>query len=433
MAPAPAPAAGSGECELPILRFLLVLLIVLTPGSLAELKAEVVSGYELVDADALAVRITASTTPSELAAHLTAHLGSDAQKARAIYRWITANVDYDIAALAQGDLRTQQPQVVLRTGRAVCHGYALLFNALAAEAGLESRLIRGFSKGVGDLAGGRPAVKPDHAWNAVLVDGQWRLVDATWGAGYLSDGRFVRRFSEHYFLTSPAQFVYDHFPEDSKWQLLDKPLSRQQYESLVALRPAFFDSGLQVVSHPAARIQVAGMASVRLRVPQDSSVLARLETAGGKLPASTLAQREGEHLVVHVAPPAPGEYLLRIYAAKGANPSGEHELAAEYKVISSGGAQAWEFPTTFGAFGETGATVSEPLSRVLQAGSQVRFRIAVPGASDVAVVQDGKWQSLKNRAGTAEGLVSVQTGQVQVAARMPGRSAYDVLLAYDVR
>ena len=55
--------------------------------------------------------------------------------------------------------------------------------------------------------------KTNHAWNLVLVEGEWRPLDNTFGAGHLDKGgTFTREFDEHWFLTDPAEFVPAHFP-----------------------------------------------------------------------------------------------------------------------------------------------------------------------------------------------------------------------------
>lgn len=56
----------------------------------------------------------------------------------------------------------------LVNGRAVCQGYALAMKLLLCYAGIESTVISGTSQGVA------------HAWNAVLLDGDWYYLDATW-------------------------------------------------------------------------------------------------------------------------------------------------------------------------------------------------------------------------------------------------------------
>ncbi len=32
-----------------------------------------------------------------------------------------------------------------------------------------------------------------HAWNEVLIDNNWISLDATWDAGYINNGQFVKK------------------------------------------------------------------------------------------------------------------------------------------------------------------------------------------------------------------------------------------------
>src|SRR6202034_1523577 len=38
-----------------------------------------------------------------------------------------------------------------------------------------------------------------------------------------------KRFKEFYFLTPPEQFIFNHLPKDSKWQLLDNVVSQEEF------------------------------------------------------------------------------------------------------------------------------------------------------------------------------------------------------------
>ncbi|KAI5309028.1 hypothetical protein KEM55_004264, partial [Ascosphaera atra] len=115
-------------------------------------------------------------------------------------------------------IRGAQPQDTLVSGVAVCDGYAGLFLALATHAGLEARKLSGHGKGFGyaPLAPGQPIPPPSsgHAWNAVRVDdGEWKLVDATWGAGHVNaDKTYSKAFHEEYFTMSNEEFSLKHFP-----------------------------------------------------------------------------------------------------------------------------------------------------------------------------------------------------------------------------
>lgn len=76
-------------------------------------------------------------------------------------------------------------------------------------------LVSGISKGYGYKLGEvmTKNTKTDHAWNLVLVQGEWRPWDCTWGAGHLNEGnKYKREFDEFWFLTDPADFLPSHFP-----------------------------------------------------------------------------------------------------------------------------------------------------------------------------------------------------------------------------
>ena len=87
-----------------------------------------------------------------------------------------------------------------------------------------------------------------HAWNAVVNDGYWFLIDVTWDAGHLRGDRFVKAYSTDYLLTPPKLFAVTHFPSHDKWQLLDAPMTRGEFMRAPILRQSFHAQGLRLVS-----------------------------------------------------------------------------------------------------------------------------------------------------------------------------------------
>lgn len=75
--------------------------------------------------------------------------------------------------------------------------------------------------------------KPNHRWNAVLVDSTWYLLDVTWASGFISySDQFVKAYDDYYFLTPPLDFIRDHYPEDNRWTLLvDPPTLKEFYRT----------------------------------------------------------------------------------------------------------------------------------------------------------------------------------------------------------
>jgi hypothetical protein len=175
-----------------------------------------------------------SVAIAALAHRLAAHASTDSAKAAALYEWLARNVGYDVPRYLAGDIAAQPPEQVYRTRVAVCSGYAALYQRLAAEIGLGAEIIYGYAKGF-DYASGQSTSRTNHAWLAVSVAGEWRLVDPTWGAGAVHDGAFVPAFSWDYFLVDPNALVLSHFPKESRWQLLRQPMRRREFERLPAV------------------------------------------------------------------------------------------------------------------------------------------------------------------------------------------------------
>ena len=125
--------------------------------------------YDKIDAHALAMPAWAEQSVESLAADLVEPAKNEREKARAIFRWICQNIDYDLGSYFAGRLGSTKSEDVLKSRSSVCSGYSDLFSALAREAGLEAVEIRGYGKGYSYRPGQRFAGPYNHAWNAVEV------------------------------------------------------------------------------------------------------------------------------------------------------------------------------------------------------------------------------------------------------------------------
>jgi hypothetical protein len=410
---------------------LALLLLLLAGASAAAPPAAATEGSEFaaIDAHALLAPSSATSSVSALAAYLAAPARDDREKARAIFRWITNNVAYDFALWRE----SADPEAVLKRRRAVCSGYSALFKALAQAAGLQAEVVYGLSKGIGFEGGEGPAGSPSHAWNAVKIAGEWRLLDCTWGAGSLEARRgFVPRFRGHYFLTPPEIFLDDHFPEEPRWQLLDPPIPREEYFRRVQRRPAFFEHGLRLVSHPGARIEADGSLSVVIGAPERTIVTARLCEPGRELEEQyTFTQREPGGFLIRVLFPQKGDYLLRIFAADKSLPGDALDWALEYAITARSGKGGRKFPETYASFLTRDCHLETPLSQALPADTSVEFSLTVPGAQDVLVAINEAVSRLAARGGGRfSGAVPVGRGEVTVFAKFPDNARYEGLLEY---
>lgn len=389
--------------------------------------------FTAVDAHADSAPAAAASSVPALAEYLARAGADEMTRTRAIYRWITGNINYDAAGLRTGNYGDLSPEGVLRRRVAVCQGYAQLAEALGTAMGLRIRVLSGWSKGYGYRPGQTFTGQPNHAWNAVQIGGRWRLMDPTWGAGYLdAQMRFQRRFQEHYFLTDPASFVFDHLPEDSTWQLLPRPIGAQEYIELVNLRPGFFGNGLRLRSHSRAFIDADGRVAVTFDLTQPAELLAQVLEASTNRPLDgswALVQAGDGRAELRAAFPREGEYLLRLFA-KPAGQEGPAHWALDYLVRSSTGSEDARLPQTFSSFTQRGVQLIEPWQAVLPAGRTQRFALRAPGALEVAIVANQQWTRLSQDGELFSAELAVPPGDVTVYARYRADEQFTGLLRY---
>ena len=134
------------------------------------------------------------------------------QKVRAIHDYVASVATYDsdaadaiAAGATDGELvqQSQEAYGILVAGTAVCNGYAQAFQAMAQAADVPTVIVTGeASSGVTTGA---------HAWNKVLVNGEWRVVDVTW------DDADAWATQEIYLLVKPGDKSLDTRTEDLEW------------------------------------------------------------------------------------------------------------------------------------------------------------------------------------------------------------------------
>lgn len=196
-----------------------------------------------IDGKAISIPFARADT---LAKRLAALGTTDLEKVRAIFRWITEHIDYnmiifnrnkitgpfyqepDDSNVALPPLNERVAAKVLYKKVAFCDGYSRLFKTLCDHAGIQSEIVFGYAR---NNISKKFAV--NHTWNAVYLDSAWHLLDVTWASGFVSySNEYIKQYNDFYFLTPPDQFIHDHYPEDLQWALLnDPPIYREFTQS----------------------------------------------------------------------------------------------------------------------------------------------------------------------------------------------------------
>jgi hypothetical protein len=202
--------------------------------------------FRELDAHAIGVPNFYTTDIHTLVNYLIKPASNDIEKTRVIFRWIAENVNYDDHGYNTGNYSDVSAEGVFKNRVAVCDGFSELFKLMGEIAGLEVVKISGYSKGY-SYDEGSTFEETNHAWNAIRIDGTWKLFDVTWGQGHgVTEGgqlKSINEFDEFWFATDPYAFIFTHLPEEPKWQLIENPISKRYFERLPYIQSSFFAMG----------------------------------------------------------------------------------------------------------------------------------------------------------------------------------------------
>ncbi|XP_014218702.1 hillarin [Copidosoma floridanum] len=299
---------------------------------------------EFADIDQIAISVAQEDqkTFTDLVRQLVSKCGSDIEKARTIFRWITVKnlntMQFD------ENLRGDTPMGLLRGIKHGTESYHVLFKRLCSYAGLHCVVIKGYSKS----AGYQPGVRFEdnrfrNSWNAVYVAGSWRFVQCNWGARHLVNAKEVPHpgqpkeksdslryeYDDHYFLTDPREFIYEFFPLQEDWQLLKQPISLKDFEELPFVRSLFFRYGLyfpDTNTNAVMYTDATGAATVRIAMPANmqSSLIFHYNLKfydsdgdnydGVSLKRFVMQSVVGNLVAFRVHAPCSGSFLLDVFA-----------------------------------------------------------------------------------------------------------------------
>lgn len=241
---------------------------------------------------AAAVPEAALRSPSALGKWLKAEIGDPMERTRALHDIVATRIRYDFDRIRNNsnNASNQAAAVVLKTGLGVCAGYANLIKAAGSAAGLEVVRLSGDSRNLGDYGASsgediRFNAGGGHAWNAVRIDGRWFFLDATWDAGHgtVAEG-FTAEYRTTYLFTPPEVMILTHRPDATRWQQLEKPLSRADWLRQPYMRPRGRELGLELLAPDRPFVPWSHVLEVKVDNPFGMRVAGHVERdADGKV------------------------------------------------------------------------------------------------------------------------------------------------------
>lgn len=314
-----------------------------------------------------------------------------------IYYWISQNIRYDIDADFNSHNRHQKAEDVFRTGKSTCEGYASIFKTLCDSLLIPCEKISGYAKDYFFKIDRPTFSEINHTWNAVQFNkNHWYLIDSAWGTGYIDGNHeYKKDLKPHYFLTHPEHMIYNHLPEESRWQLLTKPITMEEYIRLPHVHSYYFIYNLNII-YPRFSSQVSfntrqSFAEVLIQAPNNIQLTCSIKDD----PRSTsLTQYDYTRQVWQClfSPYKSGFHTLIIFASEiSAMNIFKNVIELGVEVFAKDFIRGKTLPITFGKFTEYQCQILTPLEGILKRGRKVTIRCRIPNASSARISLDGIW------------------------------------------
>ncbi|XP_061178736.1 uncharacterized protein LOC133187396 isoform X2 [Saccostrea echinata] len=255
-----------------------------------------------------------------LVAAITKGLMTQQLKAHALYCWLTS---LDLCKLPKGKHKATSPATKVKMLADKKMTYAQFYQELCKAAGIKCEKVEGYVKSQDYLPGNTvQSSKFQHTWCAVQLDGHFRLVDPQYGAKRDRDNKHERFYMDHYFMTSPDNFLLSHYPKEKRWLLMNQTYSIEGFESMVKTWPAMFHFNIRPLSMKSVIRTYDGKLSITVLL-RNVAVNPSLEYSGPgpELDAYSLKEniieeiRDAENAeTFHITLPQEGNYYFTLDA-----------------------------------------------------------------------------------------------------------------------
>ena len=185
---------------------------------------------------------------------------NEAETAYLVYAWLGQNIAVDCNLENTG---YEFPNTVYKDGKGNYAGFAALFFTMASNLNIEVVPIKGKQKIPAGDNYSVPYKVVEIAWDSILIDGTYYLVDSAIGAGYCIDG-FVKSNTDFYFGTKPELFIRSHFPDEENWQLLEKKITLSKFNSWPYITHRFYLQGFETLSPDTIDVDVSSGSKITL-------------------------------------------------------------------------------------------------------------------------------------------------------------------------
>lgn len=217
--------------------------------------------------DSIVLKYPSFSKVEDLAHQIENDFSTDLEKSRAAFFWLTKNIRYNVKEFynprkrgyrfqyaseeekiqkLQG-LKNQLVAETFKNKLGVCEEYAQSFKKICDLLKIEAAVITGYVR-IDSREIGKPSNSPNHAWNAVKIDGKWLILDATWAAGSIYNNNWIRKFNDYFFDMPKDKMFKTHFPSDTIWVLRFGRITLEEFYNQPIYSSTFLDLKTTLIS-----------------------------------------------------------------------------------------------------------------------------------------------------------------------------------------
>lgn len=233
-------------------------------------------------------------TPGELArGHIIQKFSDQLDQLRAVFDFCALKLKWEM--LVADDMQEEvigSLARVMQTRRASSFDVAHSFKQMCDALSIRCDVISGYLKGPGEVWHNPGIPRSNHYWNAVVIEGLWRMVDASLASPSFPTrdiySKCDKRTPEYfYFLARPCELLFTHVPYNLVDEHIVPSLSHEVSIALPLAGPLAFKYNLELIdfSTSLTRMQDLDVTELTVHVPMEIELFA--EVVAGTFPAGS--------------------------------------------------------------------------------------------------------------------------------------------------
>ena len=263
-----------------------------------------------------------------------------------IFYYLCSNIQYDVNKINEKENNIER---VFRSGFANSLQFCKLFEAMCRKHSLKTIRIEGFCKTMEspNYKKGTDVTKVNHYWNCININNNWYFCDVTLGSGTIKPksekSNFNDNFNPYYFLTPADYLIITHRPLNDLWQMTEKTVPANEFSNKGDINMGDFykqvyEHQVDLISHKTPIIKCTNK-KLELKIGiKSSSVQAFLYYSNFKTKSTEIkTEYDKKTNIVSIEHTfnANGEYWLEILYREEHSDDIEYLPLIKYKIIAN--------------------------------------------------------------------------------------------------